>query len=91
MSYITFSDDVINTNNNETSFPELTRVFEEYFEIKVHKGSVLNHLNLQIFQSPLGFSVYQTDYITELVNDWFLTGKFRKSDTTFRTYPTYEK
>ena len=35
-SYITVStDDVLNTNNNETEFPELTRVFEEHFEMKL--------------------------------------------------------
>ena len=27
----------------------------------------------------------------ELVNEWFLTGKFRKNDTYFRTYYTYKK
>ena len=27
--------DVLNNNNNETAFPELTRVFKEHFEIKV--------------------------------------------------------
>ena len=36
VSYIRVSiDDVINTTNNETTFPELTKVFEENFEIKV--------------------------------------------------------
>ena len=36
VSYLTvFTDYVINTTNNEISFIELTRVFEEYFEIKV--------------------------------------------------------
>ena len=36
VSYLTFStNDVINTNNNYTEFPELSRVFEEDFEIKV--------------------------------------------------------
>ena len=35
VSYITFyTDDAINTTNNETEFPELTRVFEENFEMK---------------------------------------------------------
>ena len=69
MSYITVStDDVINTTNNETSFTELRRVFEEDFEMKVQEGSVLKYLNLRISQSPLGFSVDHTDHITELVN-----------------------
>ena len=42
MSYLKVSnDDVLNTTNNKTSFPELTRVLKEHFEIKVHEGSVL--------------------------------------------------
>ena len=42
VSYCAFStDDVLNTTNNEESFPGLTRVFEEAFEIKVQEGSVL--------------------------------------------------
>ena len=91
MSYIKVStDDVINTNNNETEFTGLTRVFEEQFEIKVREGSVLKYLNLRIFQSPLGFSVDKTDNIIELLNEWFLTVKFRKVDTFFRTDSTFE-
>ena len=36
VSYLTFStNDVINTTTNYTEFPELSRVFEEAFEIKV--------------------------------------------------------
>ena len=31
----------LNTTNNETDFPELTRVFKEQFEMKVQEGSVL--------------------------------------------------
>ena len=69
MSCLTVStDDVINTNNNNTSFTELTRVFEEHFEMKFQYGSVIKYLNLRIFQSPLVFSVDQTDHIMELVN-----------------------
>ena len=42
VSYLTVStDDVINANNNETSFPELRRFFEEQFEMKVQEWSVL--------------------------------------------------
>ena len=42
VSYLKFyTDDVLNTNNNETSFPELTRVFKEHFEMKVQEGSVI--------------------------------------------------
>ena len=66
--------DVLNITNSETPFIELTRVFEEQFEIKFQEGSVLKYLNLRIFQSPLGFSVDQTDHIVELVNEWFPTG-----------------
>ena len=42
------TDDVLNTTNNETDFTELTRVFEERFNIKVEEGSVLKYLNFQI-------------------------------------------
>ena len=36
VSSLTFStDDVLNTNNSETEFPEPNRVFEEHFEMKV--------------------------------------------------------
>ena len=42
VSYLTLStDDVLNTTNNENAFPELTRVFEEHFEMKVQEVSVL--------------------------------------------------
>ena len=58
--------------------------------MKVQEGSVLKYLNLLIFQSPIGFSVDQTDHIMELVNGWFPTGKFIKVDTTFRTDSVYE-
>ena len=49
------------------------------------------YLDLRIFQSPLGFSVDQTDHIMELVNEWFPTGKFRNIDTLFRKDAKYEK
>ena len=52
------TDDFLNTNNNETSFSEIIRVFEEAFEIKFQEGYVLKYLNFQIWPSPLGFSVY---------------------------------
>ena len=42
-------DDIINTNNNENTFPELTRVFKEHFEMKVQEGSVIKYLNFRIF------------------------------------------
>ena len=81
---------VINTNNNETDFTELRKVFEEAFEIKFQEGSVLRYPNFRIFQSTLGFSVDQNDSIMELVNEWLSTEKFRKDDTPFRTDATYE-
>ena len=59
--------------------------------MKLQKGSVLKYLNFRICQSPLGFSVYQTGHIMELVNEWSPTIKFRKFDTTFSTESTYEK
>ena len=59
--------------------------------IKVQEEIILKYLNLQICQYPLGFSVDQTDHIIELVNEWFITGKFRKVDTPFREDSTYEK
>ena len=43
---IVSTDDVLNTSNNDTVFPELTRVFEEYFYIKVQEVSVLKYPNL---------------------------------------------
>ena len=91
-SYITVStDDVLKTNNNETEFTELRRVFEEAFDMKVQEGYFLKCLNLGISQSPLGFSVYHTDKSMKLVHWWLPTGTFRKVDTTFRTDSTYEK
>ena len=88
---IVSTDDFLNTTNKNTEFPEITRVFEEHFDKKVQEGSVLKYLNFQTFQSPLGFSVDQTDQIMELVNEWFPTGKFRKVDAHFSTDSKYEK
>ena len=65
---IVFTDYCHSTTNNETAFTELRMVFEKQFEIKVQEVSVLKYLNFNIYQSPLGFSVYQTDHIMELVN-----------------------
>ena len=72
-------------------FLELRIVFEEHFEIKVQEGSVLKYQNFRICQSPLGFSVDQTDHIIEIVNEWLPDGKFMKFDTPFSTDSTYEK
>ena len=64
MSYLMVStDDVLNATNNETAFPELRRVFEVYFEIKVQEGSVLKYFNFRVFESPIGFSIYHNDHI----------------------------
>ena len=90
MSYLTvYTDDVLNTTNNETDFPELKGVYEEVFDIKVQERSILKYPNLRIYKSPFGFSVDNTDQITELVNECFLTEVFRNFDTTFRKKSTY--
>ena len=90
--YLTVStDDVINTTNNETSFPEITRVFEEHFQMKSQEVYVLKYLNLRIFQSPLGFSADKNDKTTELENEWFPTVMFINFDTSFRTDYIHEK
>ena len=92
VSYIKVStDDVLNTTNNENKFTEPTRVCKEHFEMKVQEGSVLKYLNIRISQYPLGFSIDQTEYIIELVNEWFPTGKFRNVDTPFQKDSSYEK
>ena len=92
VSYLTVStDDIVDTTNNETEFPELRRVFEEDFEIKFQEGSVLKYLNFIIYQSPLGFVSDNTDHIMELVNGWLPTGTFIKFDTHFRKVYTYKK
>ena len=59
--------------------------------MKLKEGSALKYLNFRICQSTLGFSIYQTDHLMELVNKWFPTGKFINVDTNFRTDSTYEK
>ena len=59
--------------------------------MKVQEGSVLKYLSFRICQSPLGFSIYNTDHIMELVNEWLPTGKFINVDTPFRTDYSYEK
>ena len=49
VSYLTvFTDDVFNTTTNETSFPELTRVFKEHFEMKVEEGSYIKYLKFLV-------------------------------------------
>ena len=42
VSYITVcTDDILNPTNNDAAVPELTRIFEEHFEMKVQEGSVI--------------------------------------------------
>ena len=42
VSYLTIStDDVLNSTNNETVFTELINILEEYFDIKIKEGSIL--------------------------------------------------
>ena len=44
VSYLTVStDDVLDSTNNSTSFTELTRVFEEHFDMKVQGVSFLKY------------------------------------------------
>ena len=83
-SFITVSTDgFLKTSNNETEFPELRKFFEDASGIKFQELSELKYQNFRIFQSPLGFSVDQTDNIMELVNEWFPAGKSRNVDTHF--------
>ena len=63
--------DVLNNTNNTKEFPELRKVFEESFEIKVQERSVLKYLNYYISRYPLGFGIYQTGRIMDLLNEWF--------------------
>ena len=92
VSYLTVStDDVLNNTNNETSFLEFRRVFEEAFKMKFQQLFVLKYLNLRICHPPLGFSVDHTDHIMELVNEWPPPVKFINVGTPFRTYSKYEK
>ena len=51
--------------------------------MKVQEGSVLKYLNFWVCQSPLGFSIYHTDHIMELVNEWLPTGDFINFDTPY--------
>ena len=59
--------------------------------MKAKKGYVLKYPNLRIFQSPLGFSIHQTDHSMELVNECFPDGKCINVYTPFRTDSTYKK
>ena len=62
--YLTAStDDVLNTTNNDTSFPYLKKVFKYDSDIKTQEEYVLKCLNFGIYQYPLGFSIAKTDNI----------------------------
>ena len=71
------TEDILNTNNNGASFPELTIIFEKHLEMKFQELSVLKYLNFRICKSPLGFIVDQTDHVMVIVNEWSPNGKFR--------------
>ena len=69
MSYLTLStDDVLKNTNNDTSFPKLTIVFKEHFKMQLQESYFLKCLNFRVCQSPVVFSINQTDHIMELVN-----------------------
>ena len=57
------TDDILDTNNNETNFTEIRNVFEEAFYIKVQEGSVLKCLSFRVFQSRIVFIIDHTDQI----------------------------
>ena len=61
------------------------------FRLNSNKDISLSTLIFSVFQYPLGFSVYETDQIMKLINEWFPTGKFIKVDTNFRIESTYKK
>ena len=92
ISYLVISTDYdINNTNNETYFTELRIVSEECFEIKFQEGFVLKYLIFWSLQSPIGFIIYQTNHIMEIVNEWFPAGNILKVCTPFWKESTYEK
>ena len=54
--YLTVCTDDVIKNINDEKVTELTRVFEEPFEIKFQEGYVLKYQNFLICRSSLGFS-----------------------------------
>ena len=48
-------------------------------------------MNVRICQSPLGFSIDQTNNTIEVVNEWPLTVNFRNDGTPFGKYYKNEK
>ena len=88
VSYITvYTDNVVSTTNNKKEFSEPIRVFGEDIHIKSQEGYVFKYLNFWILQYLVGFNIYQTYLITELVKKWFLAGKIRNVDTFFGYTP----
>ena len=70
VSYLTVStDDVLNTTNNETAFPEPTRVFEEHlvvFTWSSQVGNLIRHQFINLKLSPHhvhGTNTYTLTYI----------------------------
>ena len=51
----------------------------------------MKYINFRVSQYHLGFSIYHTKHIMELLTEWFPYGKFRKVDSPFRTENKYEK
>ena len=88
--FIVSNDDVLNTTNNNKTFPELRRGFEKHFDIKFQEISVHKYMDFWVCQYPLGFSIYKAYQIMELVNEWLPTGKLIIVDTPFWIYYTYE-
>ena len=65
VSCITVSNyNVLNTTNNEKSFPELTRIFKEHFKMKLQERSFIKFLNFCI-SSLLFVSV-----LIRLITSW---------------------
>ena len=50
----------------------------------------MKYLNFGISQLKFGFSFDHTNYIMELVSEWFPGGTFRKFDTPVQTVSMYE-
>ena len=73
-----FTDDFLNTSNNETDFPELKSCLKNHLRLKFQKYLCLNTWIFGLYKSPLGFSIDKTDHIMELVNKWSQAGNIEK-------------
>ena len=77
--YSTVSTDcAMNTTNIEKSFTGIIKVFEYAFDIKFQEVSILNSLNFRICKSPLGFNIYHTGHMMDIVKKWFPTENIRE-------------